>query len=705
MTHQPDNPERIVFGRWNFSADVGELYDGETTTRLEPQVAKLLEYFLTHQNNVISRDELIAAVWENRTVSDDAINRCVSILRQILSPQDKQAYIETVVRKGYLAHFPPPPITGSPATQPPRRRKNVLLVVLAGLVAVFLYTVADKVSDSTVEVRESASGGPPMVAVLPFVSDSQIGDSAFFANGVHNDLLTQLAKLQSIRVISATSVMEYRNVGRNMRKIGEELGADVILEGSIQIVANQIRINAQLIDTRTDEHLWAESYDRNLSPVNIFDVQSEIARAITKELDTTLTVEDNKQLSLIPTENMTAYRAFHRAMQIWETSNLGEDYAEYIEALEQAVELDPTFTRAWAELVSVFAFANFAGDKPEFTLRAEQALQHLQEIAPGSTDHLVGQAVYVYYTLKDYNRAHDIISKALSMNPSDVRVIELKSWIERRQGDFNAFLASRKEARRLDPRNPKWTNLLIQTLLMTHRYDEAWAEAENSSLKSFYTDYTKSLFLFRQDRDYKRFQDSIEELCQSFDKPEQDCGWEANIANRDYLGALDALQQADPDVTNLTRSISERKRVFTYWLMQDEVALAQGLDQWKAQIEENRDDSGDFRDSRSYIGSALLDGIQGNTSESVQQIQQWYRDEPVDWANRTINTHEICRVLGMIKATTAAVKCIQDGLVRPSYMVPFLEPYLPFYDSIHDEPEFIEMVVDIDGNRPSTKPQ
>lgn len=133
-----------------------------------------------------------------------------------------------------------------------------------------------------------------MVAVLPFISDSQIGDSEFFATGVHNDLLTQLAKLQSIRVISATSVMEYRNVGRNIRKIGEELGADVILEGSIQIVPNQIRINTQLIDTRTDEHLWAESYDRELSPVNIFDVQSEIARAISKELNTTLTAEDSE---------------------------------------------------------------------------------------------------------------------------------------------------------------------------------------------------------------------------------------------------------------------------------------------------------------------------------------------------------------------------------------------------------------------------
>ena len=147
MTRQADNPTQILFGRWRFCVDLGDLKDGESTTRLEPQVAKLLEYFLTHQNEVISRDKLMAAVWENRIVSDDAINRCVSILRQILSPQDKQAYIETVVRKGYLAHFPPSPVIASPATQLPRHRKYLLLVVLAGLVAIFLYTIAGKVSE------------------------------------------------------------------------------------------------------------------------------------------------------------------------------------------------------------------------------------------------------------------------------------------------------------------------------------------------------------------------------------------------------------------------------------------------------------------------------------------------------------------------------------------------------------------------------
>ena len=192
-----------------------------------------------------------------------------------------------------------------------------------------------------------------MVAVLPFVSSSMEGDSDFFATGVHDDLLTQLAKLESMRVISRTSVLEYKNTTRNLRQIGAELGADIILEGGVQIAGERIRINAQLIDTHTDEHMWAETYDRGLSPVNIFDVQREIAQAIATALTTTLTVQDSQLLTVIPTENMAAYRAFRRAMEIRNSDGISN--LEYIPLLEDAVELDPNFSRAWAELAGALA--------------------------------------------------------------------------------------------------------------------------------------------------------------------------------------------------------------------------------------------------------------------------------------------------------------------------------------------------------------
>jgi TolB-like protein len=698
MTSNADTgiPVSHLFGRWRFDANTGDLFDGETTTRLEPQVSRLLEYFLANQNKVISRDELIAAAWGNRKVSDDAINRCVSILRQILSPQDIQAYIETVVRKGYIAHFPPAPLPESPAARFPRKRQYFLLVILTGVVALFLYTVAGKFAGTHEEVLGPRGAGPPMVAVLPFTSESRgDGDNEFFANGIHNDLLTQLAKLQSIRVISGTSVKEYRNTEHNIRRIGKELGADAILEGSVQIAAERIRINAQLIDARTDEHLWAESYDRELLPANIFDVQSEIAQAIAQELNTTLTAQDTLQLALIPTENMAAYRAYHRAMDMRDADNAALSSPEYAQALEEAVELDPKFARAWAQLVNALAFQNFRRDDPDLTRRTEQALQNLQAVAPGSADYLMGLAAYIYYTLQDYDRAHDIISQALTIIPGDMQALEMRTWIERRQGDSEASLLSKKELQKLDPRNPKWEEFLVHGLFIMHRYDEAWAEITAYPLSSFHLDETANVLLFRDDRDDQRLQESMEELCQRHSQP--DCGWEAYIANRNYPAALGSLTPTGEGFDVVGLSYTEWRQVMTYWLMNDVKSLSEDLSRWERKLEKQRDDSGNASWSPSNLGLALLAGAQGNVEESGQLIKLWLGPEQFDWADRNEFRHEACRVLGMIAATQAAVKCIRDGLIEPSHVTPFLEPYLPFYDSIRDQPEFREMLAEIDG--------
>ena len=185
-----------MFGHWRYEADSGDLYDGQTTIRLEPQVGKLLEHFLSHQGRVVSREELIADVWRGRVVSDDAINRCVSILRQTLSPNDKQAYIETVVRKGYLAHFPTPSVVSAQPAPSARRNKQLLAAVLFGLVALGLFVAVFNFDNSDSVVATTNSNAPPMVAVLPFSAIGRTADGEFFATGVHNDLLTQLSYLR-----------------------------------------------------------------------------------------------------------------------------------------------------------------------------------------------------------------------------------------------------------------------------------------------------------------------------------------------------------------------------------------------------------------------------------------------------------------------------------------------------------------------------
>lgn len=191
---------------------------------------------------------------------------------------------------------------------------------------------------------------------------------------------------------------------------------------------------------------------------------------------------------------------------------------------------------------------------------------------------------------------------------------------------------------------------------------------------------------------------SFEVLCPLYEQP--DCGWDVYIANRDYLVALESLDQPKDGFQGPGISVNDQRRMFTYWLMKDDELLKKELRHWQGQPKNARNDAGDFQPPQPYIELAIQAGVQGNADESEQWIQRWHLQQPIDWAERLVTRAEACRVLGMIAATRTAVDCIREGLAEPSDVTPFLEPYLPFYDSIRHEPEFTEMLADIDGAGP-----
>ena len=230
----------------------------------------------------------------------------------------------------------------------------------------------------TEAAQASRDTGPPVLAVLPFSAVTDTADSVFFAAGVHDDLLTKLAKLPSMLVISRTSVLEYKDTQENIRDIGAALGADAILEGGVQSAGNRIRINAQLIDAETDEHLWAETYDRELTTTSIFDVQDEIARAISEALHITLI--SSVEASLIPTSSMAAYRAYHEALIAEDAISGGTISPEYRELLQKATELDPAFTRPMALLVGSYALETFGENDPETSRKQNQFSKHSEPL-------------------------------------------------------------------------------------------------------------------------------------------------------------------------------------------------------------------------------------------------------------------------------------------------------------------------------------
>lgn len=585
------------------------------------------------------------------------------------------------------------------ASQRLRRSDYLILTALAGVVVAILYSAIGNVIETPAPAKRPVSDGPPMVAVLPFASKGLGGQDEVFADGVHDDLLTQLAHLQSLRVISRTSVLEYEGTTRNIREIGQALGADAILEGSVQSAGGRIRINAQLIDARTDEHLWAETYDRELSPANIFDVQSEIARAITAALRTSLTEQDDMFLKVIPTDDMAAYRAYHQAIN----SRPGDaDFEDPISAFERVVAMDPTFTRAWAELVGSLSESNFGGDDPELTERAEKALQKIREIAPESADYLIAQAYYTYYVLRDYDRALLLISQAQEQIPSNARLTALKAWIYRRKGDFEGVVESLQQARTIDPRNPGWTIMLSVALLTSHRYDDARSEVENSSFDNYWIASIQNLLRLREHGDVGRWLDAESEIQYEYkDDADPIDLWSAHIANRDFRSAESLLSDLpETDFNPAALSIFDQSvsaQAITYWFQGQNDQLADVLSQMQLIIDQGLGSDGDPSSYRTNLSMALVAAAEGDTKQAERLVRRWRRGAAEDFTELTNNRHLSCRILGMSGAIQAAVDCIRAGLQEPSLVMPFMEPFLPYYDTMRQSPEFVELLAELDG--------
>jgi TolB-like protein len=203
---------------------------------------------------------------------------------------------------------------------------------------------------------ESAATSRPSIAALPFLNLSGLEQDAYFAHSIHGEILTRLQKIGGLRVLSRTSVMGYQDTPKNVREIGEELNAAYILEGEILRAADSVRVNVQLIDARTDEHVWAEIYDRQLSVDNLLSVQSDIAQKIALALRTELTPEELERIEARPTENLEAYQAYLRGRYYMDLPHFtADDLNRALREFQRATELDPDFAIAHAELATAHA--------------------------------------------------------------------------------------------------------------------------------------------------------------------------------------------------------------------------------------------------------------------------------------------------------------------------------------------------------------
>jgi len=287
------------------------------------------------------------------------------------------------------------------------------------------------------------------VAVLPFENLSGDPENAYFANGIQEEILTRLASIADLKVISRTSTQHYQNKPRNLAEIAKQLGVANILEGSVQKAADQVRVNVQLVNAQTDSHLWADTYDRKLT--DILGVESEVAKRIAESLQAKLTGREEQALAVKPTNNPQAYDAYLRGLA-FEVRDMWKVPGFY----ERAVELDPNFALAWGRLSRADALLYFIRLEPTLAARGEaanRALENAQRLAPDSPDTLLALGYYQFWVLRDYASAKTTFERVSKMLPSSSEVPMALGLIARREGNWDQSITYYEQALALDPRN------------------------------------------------------------------------------------------------------------------------------------------------------------------------------------------------------------------------------------------------------------
>src|SRR6059058_417145 len=346
----------------------------------------------------------------------------------------------------------------------------IALLVLAAVVAAFLL-VLRRPMRSALTVAEKS------IAVLPFENLSEEKDNAFFADGVQDEILTDLARIADLKVISRTSVMQYKSgVGRNMREVAQQLGVANVVEGTVQRSGNRVRVNAQLIDARTDKQLWGQVYDRDLA--DVFAIQSEIAKTIADQLQAKLSPREEKAIQRSPTTDISAFDLYARAKNILLTiSSRGKaDCLQAVDLLNQAVARDPSFFDAYCQLSYAHDALYFYGlDHTSARLAlAEAALQAASRLRPDAGETHLARGQNLYWGYLDYDGALAELEVARQTLRNDPRIFDLTGLIQRRQGRWEESTRNLERSVELNPRDIGTMGLgVASNYLLLRRYAEA----------------------------------------------------------------------------------------------------------------------------------------------------------------------------------------------------------------------------------------
>ena len=596
--------------------------------------------------------------------------------------------------------------------------KLIIVLVAVGFpVALVLSWIFDFTLEGIKRTSDEPAFGPASIpdksiAVLPFENLSDDQQNTYLADGIQDDILSNLAKIADLKVISRTSVRQYRGVDRNLREIGVALGVAHILEGTVRRVGNRLRVNAQLINARTDAHIWADTFDREIT--DLFVLQSDLAEQIASQLRANLSPQEKASMQMHPTADLDAYDLYLRARDLFRWSGSGdprENGEKALRLLEEALARDPKFALAHA-LASRFhgELYWFGYERTRERLaKARAEAETALKLRPELGDARLAMAYYYYFGGRHYDLALREFDIARQATPNDAEIWDGIGAVERRRGRWDQALAYFERARHLDPRNASVIWNLGETYACLRRYDEAervFAAGLDANANAYLFPLALAAFVLKKTGSVDALESALKNIPRDFNPGGAVTTVAVRVAlmRRDpdkaakILAASGLEELNDGGIGGLASTLDGYTFPRTWYdgwiarLRGDKATTVKSFEQARVSVEDDARVCASDEKSLSLIG--LIDAALGRKKDAVAEARRAIEILPID--KDAYDGPILATNLAVVYAQTGeldeAVSLLEKLVVLPNGPTPGLLKAEPEWDPLREDPRFQALI-------------
>jgi TolB-like protein/Flp pilus assembly protein TadD len=585
--------------------------------------------------------------------------------------------------------------TPAPAVPGSHRRRNIVMLAATGV-------IISAAAGFFLLPRVSAHKCDKSIAVLPFQNLSDDKENAYFADGIQDDVLTNLSKIGDLKVISRTSVMPYRGKGSNVREIGKALGVGAILEGSVRRIGNRVRVNVQLINAETDEHMWAEDYDRDLT--DVFAIQTDLAQQIVRELQAKLSPMEKEQIERKPTENGEAYLAFVQANNLSSAKDSLEQLRQSEQLYQRAIDLDPNFALAIARYSQLESWIIHDLERtPERREKARALAERSVQLQPDLPEAHLALGFSYYYGDNNYEAALRKFEIAQRGLPNESGVYLAIGAIQRRQGKWAESTANLEKAVNLNPKDT-WP---LQQLTFNYWMLRDFDKANNTIDRALALDPTalgplevKSKLAISEKGDFSVAERALEVLNSTRMTDEQrlkatSARADVFFLERKYREGLRAAESLpDDQIANFPGGLWSKYYYsgFARRALQDESGARAAFLKAKSAAEEQVKRTPDDAKLRMQLAKALAQLGEKEAALAEAQRASELQPESRDALEGPHITEDAAQVHAILGDNNRAIEILDGLLNRPSYLTVHGLRVNPVWDPLRSDPRFQALI-------------